>query len=80
MSYIPGCRHSIYYVEMSLCAVKRWGPGTTKERVSNSETAKEIQERMAALNAERAKQDQMWNTVDTTETDSKKLDNTNAKR
>ena len=48
--------------------------------MSNSETAKEIQERMAALNAERAKQDQMWNTVDTTETDSKKLDNTNAKR
>jgi len=65
---------------MSLCAVKRWGPGTTKERASNSESAKEIQERMAALNAERAKQDQMWNTVDTTETDSKKLDNTNAKR
>jgi hypothetical protein len=60
--------------------VKRWGPGTTKERVSNSESAKEIQERMAALNAERAKQDQMWNTVDTTETDSKKLDNTNTKR
>jgi hypothetical protein len=51
--------------------------------VNNSESAKEIQERMAALNAERAKQDQMWNTVDTTETDSKKLDNTtntNAKR
>ena len=60
--------------------MKRWGPGTTKERASNSESAKEIQERMAALNAERAKQDQMWNTVDTTETDSKKLDNTNAKR
>ena len=60
--------------------MKRWGPGTTKERVSNSESAKEIQERMAALNAERARQDQMWNTVDTTETDSKKLDNTNAKR
>jgi hypothetical protein len=56
--------------------VKRWGPGTTKERVSNSETAKEIQERMAALNAERAKQDQMWNTVETTETEGKKLDNT----
>ena len=56
--------------------MKRWGPGTTKERVSNSETAKEIQERMAALNAERAKQDQMWNTVETTETESKKLDNT----
>jgi hypothetical protein len=65
---------------MSLCAVKRWGPGTTKERIPDSETSKEIQERMAALNAERAKQDQMWNTVDTTETDSKKLDNTNAKR
>ena len=61
---------------MSLCAVKRWGPGTTKERVPNSETAKEIQERMAALNAERAKQDQMWNTVETTETERKKLDNT----
>jgi len=60
--------------------VKRWGPGTTKERIPDSETSKEIQERMAALNAERAKQDQMWNTVDTTETDSKKLDNTNAKR
>ena len=46
---------------MSLCALKRWGPGTTKERTPNTETAKELQERMAALNAERAKQDQMWN-------------------
>ena len=46
---------------MSLCGVKRWGPGTTKERTPNTETAKEIQERMIALNAERAKQDQMWN-------------------
>jgi hypothetical protein len=46
---------------MSLCGVKRWGPGTTKERTPNTETAKELQERMAKLNAERAKQDQMWN-------------------
>jgi len=69
---------------MSLCAVKRWGPGTTKERVSNSESAKEIQERMAALNAERAKQDQMWNTTEPEQghcdKGDKKLDNTNAKR
>jgi len=45
---------------MSSCAVNRWGPGTTCERPKNTEAVKEMKDRMAALQAERAKQDQMW--------------------
>jgi hypothetical protein len=48
---------------MSSCAKNRWGPGTTCERAPTTETAKEIQARLAATMAERAKQDSMW-TVD----------------
>ena len=45
---------------MSRCGVNRWGPGTTCERPVNTEAAKEIQHRLAALEAQRAKQDQIW--------------------
>lgn len=45
---------------MSRCGVNRWGPGTTCERPTNTEAAKEIQQRLALLEAERTKQDQIW--------------------
>jgi len=45
---------------MSRCGVNRWGPGTTCERPSNTEAAKEIQQRLAKLESERTKQDQIW--------------------
>ena len=45
---------------MSRCGVNRWGPGTTCERPINTEASKEIQQRLAALEAERSKQDKIW--------------------
>jgi len=45
---------------MSRCGVNRWGPGTTCERPTNTEASKEIQQRLAALEVERTKQDQIW--------------------
>lgn len=42
------------------CSVNRWGTGTTCERPSNTEAAKELQTRIAAMAQERAKQDAMW--------------------
>ena len=43
------------------CARRRWGQGTTCERPSNSPAAKEMQDRLAQMKAERASQDGMWN-------------------
>lgn len=43
------------------CSVNRWGTGTTCEKPSNTEAAKELQARIAAMSQERAKQDMMWN-------------------
>lgn len=45
---------------MSRCGVNRWGPGTTCDRPINTESAKELRERMSAMAAERTKQDGMW--------------------
>jgi len=55
------------------CAVRRWGPGTTCERPANTVASKELQQRLTALNAERSKQDKMWEepviqTLETTQT------------
>ena len=49
------------------CSVNRWGTGTTCERPSNSEAAKELQARIAAMSQERAKQDMMWTQSSTSE-------------
>ena len=38
----------------------RWGPGTTKERQSDTEGTKEMKSKMEQMMAERAKQDTMW--------------------
>ena len=45
---------------MSQCGVNRWGPGTTKERVADTEAAKEMKDRMALMMKEREKQNNMW--------------------
>jgi hypothetical protein len=42
------------------CAVRRWGPGTTCERSVSTTASKELQDRLTKLNAERLKQDSMW--------------------
>lgn len=57
------------------CARKRWGQGTTCERPSNSPAAKEVQDRLAQMKAERASQDGMWN--DPTAAQSTDLQTTN---
>ena len=38
----------------------RWGPGTTKERAPNTESANELKARLEQMAKERAKQDSMW--------------------
>jgi hypothetical protein len=50
------------------CAVRRWGPGTTCERPSNSAASKELQEKLAKMNQERMNQDKMWDTTSTATT------------
>ena len=47
---------------MSSCGVNRWGPGTTCEKPKNSESVKELTERIGKMQMERAKQDAMWTT------------------
>ena len=38
----------------------RWGPGTTKERVADTESANQLKARLEQMAKERAKQDSMW--------------------
>jgi hypothetical protein len=38
----------------------RWGPGTTKERETNTETANQLKTKLEEMAKERAKQDSMW--------------------
>ena len=38
----------------------RWGPGTTKERQPDTESAKDLKASLEKMAAERAKQDTMW--------------------
>lgn len=45
---------------MSRCGINRWGPGTTCERIQNTEAVKEMNDRMKALQAERLRQDAIW--------------------
>jgi hypothetical protein len=42
------------------CPLRKWQPGTTVERPKNTESVKELQGRLASMNAERSKQDRMW--------------------
>jgi len=45
---------------MSSCSRNRWGPGTTCEKPVCTEASKELEARIAKMNQDRAKQDQMW--------------------
>ena len=38
----------------------RWGPGTTKERLVDTESSKQIKSRMEEMMKEREKQNAMW--------------------
>jgi hypothetical protein len=62
---------------MSRCGVNRWGPGTTCERPVNTEASKEFQQRLAALEAERIKQDKIWTQPSNPEQDMKNTSNPN---
>lgn len=62
---------------MSRCGVNRWGPGTTCERPINSEAAKELQQRLASLEAERTKQDKIWTQTEQVEPVIKNTSNLN---
>lgn len=42
------------------CTQNRWGSGTTCDKQPTTEGAKEIKDRLAAVMAERNKQDSMW--------------------
>lgn len=42
------------------CTQNKWGTGTTKDREPDTDAAKEARARMAAMMAEREKQDGMW--------------------
>lgn len=53
------------------CACNRWGPGTTCERPTNTQNAKDLQEKLAKMQSERTEQDTIWKTesaVEKTET------------
>jgi hypothetical protein len=45
------------------CTQCRWGTGTTTDRIPDTDASKEIKARLAAVMAERNKQDCMWTTT-----------------
>jgi hypothetical protein len=45
---------------MSACALKRWGTGTPCVREPATAAAKEVSDKLAAMRAEREKQDSAW--------------------
>ena len=42
------------------CTQNKWGTGTTTDRVPDTDTSKEMKARLAAVMAERDRQDCMW--------------------
>lgn len=38
----------------------RWGPGTTKERIPDTESSKQLKSKMEEMMKEREKQNAMW--------------------
>jgi hypothetical protein len=48
---------------MSACTRCRWGTGTTCEKVVDTEASLEMKQRLASIQAERAKLDSMWTTT-----------------
>ncbi len=47
---------------MSACTRCRWGPGTTCEKMPDTEASQELKARLAAIQTERAKLDAIWTT------------------
>jgi hypothetical protein len=48
---------------MSACALRRWGPGTNCTRPADTPAAREAEQKLQAMMAERARQDQaLWGT------------------
>jgi hypothetical protein len=45
---------------MSGCALRRWGSGTPCNRPIDTPGSKEMEAKLAAIRAEREKQDKMW--------------------
>ncbi len=43
---------------MSGCALRRWGPGTTKEKIPNTEEAKKLENDLQSIIAKRQLQDE----------------------
>jgi hypothetical protein len=64
---------------MRSCRRNRWDYNVSinTERPSNTEAAKELQQRLASLEAERMKQDQIWTQASTPEKDIKNTSNLN---
>ena len=46
------------------CACNRWGPGTTCEHPTNTQNAKDLQEKLTKMRSERTEQDKMWDQSD----------------
>lgn len=42
------------------CTQNKWGTGTTADRVPDTDASKEMKARLAAVMAERNRQDSMW--------------------
>lgn len=42
------------------CACNRWGPGTTKERLQDTQNMREINSKMEQLMLERSSQENYW--------------------
>jgi hypothetical protein len=45
---------------MSKCALRRWGSGVTCTKEPDTVASKEMGEKLAAMRAERERQDTMW--------------------
>ena len=53
---------------MSGCALRRWGPGTTKERTPDTESARQLESSLKSLLASRASLDTQFSVADATAT------------
>jgi hypothetical protein len=45
----------------------RWGPGTTKDRQPDTESARQLKVKLEEMAKERAKQDTMWKPIESEE-------------
>ena len=54
----------------------RWGPGTTKERATDTESSKQLKSKMEEMMKEREKQNAMWQplTSETQDLEKEKLE------